>query len=243
MTGERPLALGLAALVAATVAGCESTQDKSAKLSKQAGTIKTQKGVTVTKENADVRVLGTSVITDANGSAVVVRMRNTSSRPQADVPVAVDVTDAAGKTVFTNTKPGLERSLTHAVLLPAGRDAVWVNDQVFATQPPKGATAKVGPAQGSPPAAAPAVRVSGVRLSQDPVSGLGAVGVLTNPGSQDVRRVLLTAIARRGTQIVAAGRGVVPRVRAGKRARFRLFFIGSPKGATLSVTAQPSPTG
>ena len=186
-------------------------------------------------------MLGTSVITDANGSAVVVRMRNTSARAQANVPVAVDVTDAAGKTVFTNATPGLERTLTHATLLPPRSDVVWVNDQVFATRPPRKATAKVGAAQGTVPATAP-IRVSGVRLAQDAVEGLAATGFVTNAGAADQLRVLLTAVARRAGRIVAAGRGVVPKVRAGKRARFQIFFIGNPKGAKVSVIAEPSPS-
>ncbi|HMS63033.1 MAG TPA: hypothetical protein PKD63_12195 [Solirubrobacteraceae bacterium] len=241
--GALPLLLGLAALLTLAATGCESTQDKSARLARESGGIATQQGVTVTKSNRDVRVLGTSVVTDANGTAVVVRLRNASSRPQADVPVALDVRDAAGTTVFTNATPGLERSLTHAALVPARGDAVWVNDQVFASEPPKRASAKVGAPEGDPPADAAAIRVGRVRLTEDPVSGLAATGAVTNPGSEDQRRVLLTAVATEGDRVVAAGRGVIPRVRAGKRSRFRIFFIGDPKGAELTVTAAPGPTG
>ena len=238
MTGVLPIAAGLGVLLLLFAAGCESTQDKSAALSKQAVPLAAQKGVTVSRANPDVRVLGTTVITDANGSAVVVRMRNSSRRAQANVPIAVDVTDAAGKTVFTNATPGLERTLTHATLIPARSDAVWVNDQVFATQKPRRASAKVGAPQGAAPATDP-VRVSGVRLTDDAVNGLAATGVVTNSGATVQQRVLLTAVARRGAQIVAAGRGVVPKVRPGKRARFQIFFIGSPKGADVSVVAEP----
>jgi len=238
MTGALSIAAGLSMLLILFAAGCESTQDKSSALAKQAVPLKEQQGVTVAQANPDVRVLGTTVITDANGSAVVVRMRNTSSRPQANVPIAVDVTDASGKTVFTNATPGLERTLTHAALIPARSEAFWVNDQVFATQPPRKASAKVGPAQGTAPATDP-VRVSQVRLKDDSVNGLAATGVVTNSGGSDQRRVLLTAVARRGGRIVAAGRGVVAKVRAGKRARFQIFFIGSPKGADVAVVAEP----
>ncbi len=240
--GALALAAGLAVLLIVAAAGCESSQDKSARLAKQAGPLAKQEGVTVTSANPDVRVVDTAVVTDANGSAVVVRLRNTSARAQGDVPVAVDVTDAAGKTVFTNATPGLERTLTHAALLPAKDEAVWVNDQVFATQPPRKVSAKVGPAEAKSPPAASSLRVSGVRLTEDPASGIAAAGIVTNTGDNDLRRVLLTGVARRGTRIVAAGRGVVARVRAGKRASFRIFFIGDPKGAKLSVTAGPSPS-
>lgn len=241
--GALHLLLGLAVLLALGASGCESTQDKSARLAKESGGLATQQGVTVTKANSDVQVLGTSVVTDENGSAVVVRLRNSSARAQANVPVALAVQDAAGKTVFTNATPGLERSLTHAALVPARGEAVWVNDQVFATEPPKTASAKVGAPEGAPPPDAAAIRVGRVSLTQDPVSGLAATGSVTNPGSKDQRRVLVTAVATRGGMVVAAGRGIVARVRAAKRARFRVFFIGSPKGADLQVTAAPSPAG
>jgi hypothetical protein len=241
--GALPLVLALAGLVLLGAAGCESTQDKSARLAEQTGAVAKEEGVSVTTSNTNVEVLGTSVITDENGSAVVVRMRNDSSKPQANVPIALDVQDAGGTTVFTNATPGIERSLTHAALIPVRGEAVWVNDQVFATSPPKSATAKVGAAEGNPPPDTADVRVGTVTLTEDPVSGLAATGAVTNSGAKDQRRILLTAIARKGEKVVAAGRGVVPRIRAGKRARFRIFFIGDPKGADLTVTVSPSPTG
>jgi hypothetical protein len=241
--GTLPLVLALAGLVLLGAAGCESTQDKSARLAKASGGIAEEQGVKVTRSSSAVEVVDAAVITDENGSAVVVRMRNDSARAQANVPVTLDVLDAAGKTVFTNTTPGLERSLTHAAVVPAKGETVWVNDQVFATSPPAEVDAKVGAPEDQAPPDAAAIRVGRATLTEDPVSGLAATGTVTNPGSKDQRRILLTAVAREGDRIVAAGRGVVARVRAGKRARFRIFFIGDPKGAELTVTATPSPAG
>lgn len=235
----RRAAAVLALLGALGAAGCQSTQDKSAKLAAQATGLERQQGVTITRENADVKVLGTSVLTDANGSAVVVRLDNTAEATQVDVPVAVTVKSAADKAVFTNDAPGLDKSLTHAFVLPSG-ESVWVNDQVFATEKPRSAEAKVGAPEASAPASLPDLRVTGVRLDQDPVSGLSAVGVVSNPSAEFQQKVLVTALARKGGKVVAAGRGVVPKIKPGKRARFRVFFIGSPKGAEVTVTAQPT---
>ncbi len=240
--GALPLVLVLAGLVLLGAAGCESTQDKSARLAESSGAVAVEQGVKVTRSSSDVRVVDTVVITDENGSAVVVRMRNESARALADVPVALDVLDAAGETVFTNATPGLDRSLTHATVIPAKGETVWVNDQVFASSPPARATAKVGAPEDKAPPDAAAIRIGTTKLTEDPVSGLAAAGTVTNPGSKDQRRVLLTAVARKGEKVVAAGRGVIPRVRAGKRARFRIFFIGDPTGAELTVNATPSPT-
>lgn len=235
----RRAALMLPALGALALAGCQSTQHKSARLAAQATDVEQQRGVTVTRPNADVKVLGTSVLTDANGSAVVVRLDNTSRRTQLSVPVALTVRNAADQAVFTNDAPGLDRSLTHAFVLPAGESA-WVNDQVFASDRPASADVQVGAPRAraaSPPAT---FRVSGVRLDRDPVSGLSAVGLVANPGRELQQKVLVTAVARKGRRVVAAGRGVIPKIRAGRRARFRVFFIGSPRGAQLTVTAQPT---
>lgn len=232
-----PAALGTVALT-----GCQSTQDKSAELGKRATNLKQQAGVTVTTRNADVKVLDTRVLNDANGSAVVVRLDNTAGRPQVDVPVAVTVRSAADRAVFTNDAPGLDKSLTHAFVLPTG-ESTWVNDQVFATEKPASADVKVGVPDGAPPATLPAFKVSGARLDRDPVSGLSAIGVVANPGKTLQQKVLVTAIARRDGKVVAAGRGVIPKIKPGRRARFRVFFIGSPRGADLTVTAQPTKVG
>lgn len=236
---RRPAAAGLALLCAVAAAGCESTQDKSAALAAQATDLEQQEGVKVTRENADVRVLGTSLLTDENGSAVVVRLDNTSRRPQTSVPVAVTLRSAGGEPVYTNDAPGLDRSLTHAFVLPAG-ESVWVNDQVFASEKPASADAKVGPAERDGASRTASFEVSGVRLDEDPVSGMSAIGVVRNPSGDEQRKVLVTAVARRGGRVVAAGRGVIPKVRPRARARFRVFFIGAPERAELSVSAQPT---
>jgi hypothetical protein len=179
------------------------------------------------------------VITDENGSAVVVRLENEAGRTLADVPIGLAVQDAAGETVFRNDTPGLQRSLTHAALLERGR-SIWVNDQVFATSPPERAKVTVGASDKRPPEPLPDLSTSGVRLIEDPVSGTAATGFVRNGGDAELRRVLVTGIAERGEKVVAAGRAIVPRVKAGKRVRFRIFFIGDPKGAELTATAQPS---
>ena len=92
--GALHLLLGLAVLLALGASGCESTQDKSARLAKESGGLATQQGVTVTKANSDVQVLGTSVVTDENGSAVVVR-QSTASAAQFSDPSSRTVVDVA----------------------------------------------------------------------------------------------------------------------------------------------------
>jgi hypothetical protein len=236
---RRAVAAGLVVLAGAGAAGCQSTQEKSAKLAAQAGKLEAEEGLKVGERSRDVTVAGSTVITDENGSAVVVRLDNEAGRTLADVPIGVALLDAAGETVFRNDTPGLQRSLTHAALLERGR-TVWVNDQVVAASPPERAQITVGASDARPPDPLPRLSTSGVRLIEDPVSGVAAAGSVRNDGAKDLRRVLVTAVAERGGKAVAAGRAIVPRVRAGKGTRFRIFFIGDPKGAELTATAQPS---
>lgn len=230
---------GLALLALIGTAGCESTQDKSARLAAQAGKLQAEQGLEVGERSRDVDVLGTSIVTDANGSAVVVRLANKAGRTLADVPIALALRDAAGETVFRNDTPGLQRSLTHVALLERGR-SIWINDQVFATSAPVRAEVTVGTSDKRPPDPLPKLRTSGVHLVEDPVSGSAATGLVVNGGEQDLRRVLVTAVAERSRKTVAAGRAIVPRVKARQRARFRIFFVGDPKGAELTTAAQPS---
>jgi hypothetical protein len=235
----RRAAAGVALLALAGAAGCQSTQDKSARLAAQAGKLEAEQGLEVERRSRDVEVLGTSLITDENGSAVVVRLNNRARRALADVPIALALRDAAGETVFRNDTPGLQRSLTHAALLDRGR-STWVNDQVFATSPPERAEVTVGASDRRAPDPLPELSTADVRLIEDPVSGVAATGFVRNGGAADLRRVLVTGVAERGGKPVAAGRAIVPRLKAGQRARFRIFFIGDPKGAELTATAQLS---
>ena len=59
-------------LVAVSMSGCESTQDKSRRLSKAGGKLESEKGLTITRTSQDVTVVSKTVLTDANGSAVAV---------------------------------------------------------------------------------------------------------------------------------------------------------------------------
>ena len=55
--------------------------------------------------------------------------------------------------------------------------------------------------------------------------------------------LVVYAIVRRGAQVVAAGRAIVPEAPAGASTHFQLFFIGDPKGGSLVIDAPPSTLG
>jgi hypothetical protein len=224
---------------ALAVSGCESTQAKSDRLAKEgASSVKQQKGLEITRKSKTVKVLDTALVTDANGAAAVAVVRNGSKAPLGNVPLAIDVLDAKGKAVFRNDDPGLEPSLAGVASLAPGQTLAWVNDQILPTGgKPKSVEAVAGADKGALKGGLPKIEVGKAHLGGDPTSGVAAEGTIVNRSRGDQRQLVLFAVARRGGQIVAAGRGQVDRLRAGKKAQYQIFFIGNPKGGQIEVSA------
>lgn len=234
--------LASAAVLAVSGAGCETTREKAAKLGRGGNAAFRVEGLQVSRANRDVRVVSNSVISDANGTAVVAVLRNAGRAALADVPLAMVVSGAGGRALARNDDAGLERGLTHAPLLPVGRDVLWVHDQVIVTGG-RAARATVTPGRGRPaPAGARGldVAVGEARLEGDPSSGITAVAHAVNRSDVDLSDLLIVCVARRGGRVVAAGRSIVPSLKAGRRAEFQVFFIGDPTGAELTFDAQPA---
>lgn len=227
-------------LLALLVAGCESTQSKSARLQKSSkGQLSSGKGVVVKKENPDVKVIATSTLKDKNGEAVVVHLRNTGKAPLANLPISVKLADQSGKAVYTNTTPGLEAALAHVAFLNPGQELYWVNDQVVSTGRPAQAKTLVGSSK-QITGSVPKVEVKNVHLLDDPVSGISALGHVVNHSKLLQRRLPVFCVARRGTAITAAGRAILEKVKPTKPASFQVFFIGNPRGARMTCTPLPT---
>ncbi len=243
MRAWRLLAPALAVGIAASLAACQSSQDKSAELAKHGATVlKAKPGLQVKGHNASIKVLGSSVVRDQNGAAVVVTLQNNGSQALVDVPIAIDVLDAKGKKVFTNTTPGLSKSLQSVPVLEPGKPVDWVNDQVFVSGAPKSVKVQVGNSTKTQSSAddPAAVTVSKPTISNSSALGPEANGTIKNNTSTEQDRLLLYAVARKGGKVVAAGRGGVKKVRTDKPANYHLFFIGNPNGADVTVTAYPN---
>jgi hypothetical protein len=233
-------AIGSLALLA-LVSGCESSQDKSARLAKDGGKAFTRKGLDVKHENPDVKVVGTTVLQDKNGAATVVVLRNSAPTLQVNVPVSIDVLGPGRKSVFKNNLPGLEPSLVSAPLLQPKSEFVWVNDQVNATGPAKSVDVKVGRAPGRPPGGKPPeLEVSPPKLTNDPVSGVEAAGTVTNKSKVEQRALIVYCAARRGNRFIAAGRSGIARLLPGKKKPYHVYFIGDPSGGKLWIAAPPT---
>ena len=222
--------------------GCSSTRAQAAKFTAGGDRAFAARGLRVGAANRDVQVLERSVISDANGTAAVVVLKDRGARALADVPVALAVKDARGTVLWRNDAPGLEPGLTHVALLSPGQTVTWVNDQVLIDGGrPAALGAKAGAGDPAPPTAARLdIVVQDARLEGDPASGVTAVASAVNRSSVDQRDLVIAAVARRGGKLVAAGRAIVPQLRANGRERFQVFFIGDPRDAELSFDAQPS---
>jgi hypothetical protein len=236
----RALAVTSAGLAAIALTACESTQDKSAELAKKAKHVSAGKTLVIAKENPTIKVGETTVLKDENGAAAVVELRSTAKADQVQVPVAIDVKGAKGATVFRNNAPGLEASLTSAPVVAPHATTVWVNDQVVTAQAPKAVAAKVGEPRAAAPKTLPKLVVQSPKLKKDPVSGVFAEGFVKNASKVVQLKLVLFAVARKGGKVVAAGRGQIKKLKAGRRAKYTIFFIGNPQGAKIDVTAPPT---
>ncbi|HEX3173842.1 MAG TPA: hypothetical protein VHQ43_06465 [Solirubrobacterales bacterium] len=244
MTAQLLAAAGLAAL-ALGLSACQSTQDKSAELEKEgAGTLIAEKGLEIKKRNPDVEVVFKALLGNAEGNAVVVAVHNDSDADLVDVPILIDVRDAKGKTVYSNDIPGIEPALASISFIPANGNAEWVDDQVFTTGKPKSVDVKVGAGGSTFRGEMPAIEVSQPHLEGDPVSGISATGTVVNRTGSDQGRLLLYVVARRGDEVVAAGRGAIEHLKPETKAlKYTVFFIGDPSGAELKLTELPTLSG
>lgn len=240
----------LFACVAAAVlfgAGCETTQEKSARLAREgADKAKTGKLDLAAQTNRSVRA-GKPVVLAGDGvNAVVVPLENTGSSRQAGIPIALDARDAAGRSIYKNDLDGLQTSLQQMASLEPGAKAYWVDDQVTSGAVPKSVKIAVGTpaaANASAPGLDTKLKLEGVGMKDD-VAGSYLGGIVRNPGKVALKKVPVYAVGLKGDRVVAAGRSIVEQVDpepVKKPAVFRIFFLGDPKGADIDVNAYPAP--
>jgi hypothetical protein len=232
--------LAVLALATLALAGCESTQAKSAKLERVAQKSKHEKGLVVGEQSKDIEVEGTTILQDANGAAAVVELRNTSKRPLVGLPVSMQVLDKASKPLYANDAPGLDFSLVSVAALAPGATLDWVNDQVTIASPGQSVVAKIGAGAKPGPATLPKLDVSALKAEGDASGDQAITGDVANRSQVEQRRLVIYVTARKGDRVVAAGRAIVERLAPGKRARFSVFPIGDPNGAALSAAAPPT---
>jgi hypothetical protein len=235
-------------LVAFALTGCESTQEKSARLQRAAQLrpghpqLATAKGLSIAHPSTDVKVVSATVVHGSEGNAAAITLLNESAEALVNVPIAITVRSASGATVYTNAAPALAHTLVSVPSLPAHTQLTWVDDQVQATGSPASVTAKVGEARAAG-APLPQLAVTGTHLVHEPAGGEVGQGSVVNHSSVNQSELVVYAVATRGGHVVAAGRAVLPELAAGASHTFQLFFLGDPTGARLSFSAAASTTG
>jgi hypothetical protein len=237
----RPIVLAAAVLAGLTLTACESTQDKAREVqAENARLLASEHGISVKKPFKNVKVLGTTLLQDQYGDAIVVEVRNESKQALVNMPILIDLRDAKGKSVYRNDLPGLDPALTHIPLLRPGESFDWVNDQLSPSGIPKTANVKVGPPRGTAPRQLPEIEVGPAKIEDNP-SGILARGKITNKSQIDQVKLVVYAVARSGGEVVAAGRGQFKNLKAGGNpGDYNIFFIGDPGGGEVTVTAPPS---
>jgi hypothetical protein len=245
---RRPPTVAVVALAAIALLGCESSQEKNAKLEKAAKPREAaalakgaaaERARRITHPSTKVAVTGVTLLRSSEGLATVVTLHNRTGTALREVPVKVLVSDAHGRQIYTNATPGQSPPLVSAALIRAHGTLEWIDDQI----PPDGAASRASAIAGEAPAAgrgAPVLQVQGAHMVEDPSSGAGAEGQVVNRSAVTQRELVVYATARRAGKIVAAGRAVVPEAGAHASTRFQLFFIGDPHGARLEASAPPS---
>jgi hypothetical protein len=233
--------VSLLALSAAVLSACETTQETSQRLSKNARKLLNVQGVKITKLNASVKVVARAVLHDANGVAAVVFVHN-SGEAQAKVPVGIAVRDAKGRSLYSNSIPGLDPSLTSMPAIARGQSTFWVNNQITTAKPPHAVSAQIGVAGARAPGDLPRMEISKVTFGHD-TSGLFARGVIANHSKIVQRRLVVSCVSRHGDRVAAAGRAIVDRLNPAptpKPVTFRVYFIGNASGGKLSCAAPPT---
>ncbi len=231
-------------LCALALGGCESSQEKSAQLERAAkverarNPAQASRGLSITQASREVQVVATQVVHSSEGTAAVVRLRNTSAHALRDVPIAITVKSAAGAALYQNNTPGLEAALTSVSLLAPGANATWIDDQVQTSEAPASVSAVVGEA---PPASGPIPQVTlfGVHPNEEGGSS-GAAGTVHNDSPVAQHNLVVYGVARRGGRIVGAGRAGLAEVPAHGSLPFQALFIGNATGARLEVSAPPT---
>ena len=235
------ITVAVAAVAATSLGACASTQEKSAKLKSEAKKVVNAKGLDLTGTNKDVKVLDTTVLHDQYGTAAVVYLENLKPTSIGAVPVAIDVRNAAGKSIFRNNGSGLDTSLVSAPLLEGRKKTVWVNNQITGVGAKK-VLVKVGtPKAPTVPAPPPKITLSKIKTDHDS-DGIFVTGVIVNHSKILQKRLVITCVAHKGGKIVAAGRGIIDKVPPAptkKPVRFSIYFIGNPTGAKLGFSAPP----
>jgi hypothetical protein len=225
-------------LAAAAVAGCDTTQDKAARLHiRSARILAGREGIKVKQVDRDVDVVDASLLEGDGEAAIAVTLHNDSDKPVNDLPVIVGVRTADGKDVLLNEDKG-PYFQAHIPALAPGEQTTWVYTSKDELPKSGKAFAKVGVAPSPPVATAtqlPQLAISGIDSSAGKVEA-----TVSNQTGLPQYDLAVYAWAQKDGGYVAAGRASVGDLEAGDSAHVALRLVGDADGADLHVSAPPT---
>jgi hypothetical protein len=239
---KRRSAALLTLLAAIALAGCETTEQESAKIAKRLGHQEASAAVTQIKgADSSVRVVSAQIVSSASGDAAVLELRNNSSHAQADIPILITVLDAAGKAVYSNSTVGESAPSGELSLLEAHATVWWVDPSVLARG---GTPVRVVAKIGAPTGSAPALSLAASKLAiGSNFVGPFIGGTATTDSSTAASDVTVYAVALAGSRVVAAGQSLIPTLAAHGSASFQVNVVGTTKGAKPVATLAPAHIG
>lgn len=238
---RRVLVVLAASALLSLLAGCETTQQESARIAKKLGH---QTAVAVTTHvgsaNPNIEIDELQLVRSGSATAAAIELTNTSASPQEGIPIVIDAYDAAGREVYSNDTVGTSSPSGELSLLAGRATAWWVDGNVLANGgTPVRLTVKIGLPQLHAPAQLPALSAGGLSAGSNfigPVIG----GTLVNGSGGVASDVTIYAVALAGRRVVGAGQSLVPQIAAGARVSFAVNVTGTAKGAVPIVTVAPA---
>jgi hypothetical protein len=234
---RRAAALAAAGLILVGLTGCETTQERSAKIARTLGHQSAVAGTTILGvANRDVRIERSVVLTAGGQSAVALELTNTSARTQTAFPVLIDVLDARGSSVYRNDTKGIEPSIQQLALLAPHSTAWWVDNEVLATGgAPRSVTGRLGASSATSARALPQITTQGLS-SSDSFPGPHVTVTVHNRSPIAQSQLPVYAVALKGAHVLGAGRAIVPSLAAGASAQVQIPIIGRVDKTTISLT-------
>jgi hypothetical protein len=236
---RRGAAFAAAAAVLLSVAGCETTQEQSAKIGRALGKQSAIAGQTsLGSASRAVRVRTKVLISSGGSTAVALELTNTSAQAQVGFPILIDVADGAGKSVYKNNTSGIEPSLQQLALLAPHATVWWVDNEVLATAP-KSVSAQIGASKASAPASIPQIETSRASASAS-FPGPHVSATVTNRSELAQSELAVYAVILKGGQAVGAGRAVIASLAPGTSTQVLIPVIGAIAGGTIALTSAPT---
>ena len=223
------------------LAGCTTTQQKAARLQLNNARLRlNETRLRLGDRSSEVRVDSVDLVATRTRAeaAVVVTIRNQTSKPVSDLPVLVGLSLRGGHRTNLNAAAGLSYFRNHLPAIPSHGELNWVltlHRRLPAGAKPFAIVGTASPTTATAIGALPAVRVTSVKTS-----GSDTSFTVLNSSSVSQYQLPVYAVARRGQRWVAAGQTTIDELDGGHSAQLRLALVGNPAGASLSFEAPPT---